>query len=342
MARRAAQQNANLSKQSRLGFAPVAMSRPVVSQAIPQIQSRGNATRIVHSEYFANVSSASTDYAVQKFACNPGVASMFPWLSQVAQRFETYKFKSLMIGYHTRAATSQVGTVGMVFDFSAEDPAPQSQLQALTYEDKSADSPWKEQSMRVNLLSGDKQPSRYIRAGAPSGTYDIKTYDVGNCFIFTDGVASSTNLGLLEVYYDVELYKPQTQTPVGGSFSTGGGVDKTHLVGTTTLFAGTADSIAPFVPSSTSSLTFDQHWQGLVCVTFTGTGTTGGAPSYTITNGGSVAVLQGTATTAGDYFFEWIRINALPGSVFTPAYAAATTVTAVDYWFASADYNALA
>jgi hypothetical protein len=136
---------------------------------------------------------------------------MFPWLSQVAQRYETYKFRKLLFEYHTRAATSQVGTVGLVFDFDAEDPAPASQMEALSYHDKCADSPWKDDCVVLDLAQGDRLPIRYTRAGTPTGNYDIKTYDVGNLHVFTDGVASSTNLGLLEVKYVVDLYTPQIQ-----------------------------------------------------------------------------------------------------------------------------------
>jgi len=263
---------------------------------------------------------------------------MFPWLSQVAQRYETYKFRKLQFEYHTRAATSQVGTVGLVFDFDAEDPAPASQMEALSYHDKCADSPWKDQCALLDLAQGDRLPIRYTRAGTPGGNYDIKTYDVGNLHVFVDGVAASTNLGLLEVKYVVDLYTPQIQNPVGGATNGLTGLNATHLFGTD---FGAGDLQAILVGSADSTgqvFTFNQTWSGLVAVRVIGTVLS--ADWAPVVAGGSAQVIGQIVNGAATNVYAIVRIRAVPGTTLTPTITA-TTVTRVDYYFGSCAYTQL-
>jgi hypothetical protein len=264
---------------------------------------------------------------------------MFPWLSQVAQRYETYKFRKLLFEYHTRAATSQVGTVGLVFDFDAEDPAPASQMEALSYHDKCADSPWKDDCVVLDLAQGDRLPIRYTRAGTPTGNYDIKTYDVGNLHVFTDGVASSTNLGLLEVKYVVDLYTPQIQDPAGGFFYGSTGCDATHLFGTNFFSSADAQAIGVGSIDSTGQLfTFNQTWQGLIGIVVAGTVLS--ANYAPVVANGSAAVIGQLVNAGATAVYVLLRVRATPGTTLTPTITA-TTVTGISYFFGNVGYNQL-
>lgn len=335
------QRSNKTANSSKMGYAPVAMSRAVVSQRIPQIASNGNTTRISHSEFFANVSSVGTAYSCSSFPCNPGVASIFPWLSAVAQRYETYKFRKLQFEFHTRAATSQVGTVGMVFDFDAEDAAPSSQMMALSYHDKCADSPWKDDCVVLDLVQGDRLPVRYTRAGTPVGTYDIKTYDVGNLHVFVDGVAASTNLGLLEVKYIIDLYTPQIQDPVGGGFYNNAGQDGTHVFGTG---FGTNASQDPqaiavgFTDTSGQVFTFNQAWQGLMAFIISGTALS--ANFAPVAANGDATVITQIANTGATSVQALVRVRAYPGTTITPTITA-TTVTSLSLELGSCAFDQL-
>jgi hypothetical protein len=317
-----------------MGYAPVAMSRAVETMRIPQIASNGNTTRISHSEFFASVVSTGTPYAVGSYPCNPGVASMFPWLSQVAARYETFKFRRLQFEYHTRAATSQVGTVGVVFDFDAADAAPASQMIALSYHDKSADSPWKDQCLVPNLAAGDRYPTRYTRVGSITTQTDIKTYDVGNLHVFVDGVAASTNLGLLEVKYTVDLYTPQLQNPVGGLFTGTIGQSGTALFGTT--WTPDSQAIAAFDTPTASQLTFNQVFEGLI--SFACAGTVLGTDFAIVCAGGTASVINQTTNAGQTACRGLVRISAVPGTTITPTLTA-TTVTSSTWAFASGAYD---
>jgi hypothetical protein len=315
------------------------MSRSVVSGRNPSVSSNGGCTRVTHSEFFSSVVSTSTDYAVTGFALNPGVASVFPWLSQVAQRYETYKFRRLAFELHTRAASTQVGTVGLVFDFDAQDSAPQNQMEALRYHDKSADSPWKDQKFSLDLVQGDRLPIRYTRSGLPTTPYDIKTLDLGNLFVFTDGVAASANIGLLEVCYTVDLFTPQCQNGIGGTYLGGGTLNATHLIGT----APTSDpeALFPFTAGSSATLVFNQIFEGLFGFQIYGTVLSADYAPNVLGAGSAATVISQTVNAAATQVNGVVRISATPGCIMTPTITA-TTVTGSNSEWGRAGYNQFA
>jgi hypothetical protein len=262
---------------------------------------------------------------------------MFPWLSQVAQRFESYKFRNITFKYHTRAATTQVGTVGLAFDFDALDPAPDSQLKALSYHDKEADATWKEMRLTLDLSQGDKFPSRYTRIGtALTATSDLKTYDLGNLHVFTDGVAASSNLGLLEVCYSIDLFVPQIEGSIGGYLADTAGLDATHLFGTNP--GADAQSFFPGILTASDTFTFNQVFEGLLILNLTGTVLVDNTLTPTISAGGTAQAV-GWLTLASQ-LRSWyiIRVKAIPGVTFSPT-VTATTVTASYWYFAGGPYN---
>jgi len=211
-------------------------------------------------------------------------------------------------------------------------------MEALTYHDKVADSPWKDMCLPCNLAQGDRLPVRYTRAGLPSGNYDIKTYDIGNLHVFVDGVAASTNLGLLEVNYSVDLYTPQIQNPVGGQMANTAGLDATHLMGTLANVSLDPQALLPGAVTTTQVFTFSQAFEGIVAFQIGGTGLgsdfapvaagVGAAAAGLITN-----VDAGATKSTGAF-----RVQAQPGTTLTPTITA-TTVTSVEYNFAKCAYN---
>lgn len=319
---------------------PAAFSKGISSRQ-PSIKAGNGFVRITHCEYFANVSCASTAFEVTSYPLNPGIPNLFPWLAPVAARYETYKFRDVCFKYHTRSAVTQTGTVGLVFDFDAQDRAPQSQIEALTYRDKVADAVWKPDfaPLRIDLSQGDKMPSHYVRVGMPSSlvAFDLKTFDVGNLFVFTDGVTAAT-LGLIEVCYTVDLFTPQTQDPIGGQVTCSPVLDATHLFGVATP---DAQAILPISFTSTSVATFQQPWEGVIGVQVSGTGL-GVNYSLGISATGAASLLTSQIANAGttESTSSW-RVRAIRGTTLTPTITA-TTVIQVVYLFSSGGYSQFA
>lgn len=176
----------------------------------PRINATRDTNRIVHRELIASVSGTTAYTVANSFPLNPGMAVTFPWLSSQAICWEQYKFNKLEFKYYTRTGTGTPGSVMLVPDYDAADPAPISEQIASSYEDVSEDAPWKDISCLLRPSAMHQPgPRKFVRQNPSfSGGLDIKTYDSGNLFLCTtDGTAVSW--GKLWVEYDVSFFIPQ-------------------------------------------------------------------------------------------------------------------------------------
>lgn len=294
---------------------------------------------MAHTEMFGEVAaSALGAYSVSTFSINPGVPAAFPWLSAVAVRYETYKFRKLEFEYYSVCPTSVGGTIGMVFDFDANDLAPQSVMRALTYADAYSNSAWSMGSLKVNLMIGDKMPSRYTRAGVTSsqGT-DLKTMDVGNLHIFTDNLTILTTVGRVRVHYVVDLFTPQTDNSVGGSWVNTTGLTTLNMVGSAATWTPDALSVAPFVWNSERQLYFVQPFEGLVSMACVGVALTG-VMAFTVAGYGAlVSVVASTVSANSATTVAQVRLPY--GSLLSCNIGGATSITSVRWSFAAGTYG---
>ncbi len=284
--------------------APVASAR-VRRMSNPRVTnlSKGDC-RIVHREYITDIA-GSVAFTTNQFQINPGVTGVFPWLSAIAVRYESYLFEKLRFCFETESATSATGTVLLAIDYDASDSAPESKTQAMSYRSSVRSPPWSDScldSLREDLT---KRKSYYVRNGSLASNQDIKLYDVGNLFVCLQGQAGTTTVGELYVEYDVRLMTPQINAPSFGE----------ALYGT---FAGTSNA-SPFgsvassgnLPvgyvstgstTSVTTFTFTQPWAGLVGIALNGTG----IGATTISGTATVSTEQSTinaGTTASTSIF---------------------------------------
>lgn len=99
------------SRQQRISL-PVAVS--TVNQTANAV------TNIRHSEYLGKLS----DNGLTTYVIQPGFSTTFPWLSQIANAFETYVIKSLRVRLTPLSSTNINGCIAAVFDYDSADPAP--------------------------------------------------------------------------------------------------------------------------------------------------------------------------------------------------------------------------
>jgi hypothetical protein len=322
---------------ARIVRAPVAISTGLSVGRVPQIRAMGNCTRVSHSEEFGPVTTTGTPFAVATFQCNPGVAACFPWLAPIAARYETYKFRRLVFKFTTTSPTSTAGFVTLAFDYDALDLPPSTMSIARSYHDKSGGAPWSNWVLNCDLAQGDRLPEKYIRVGLPPTNNDLKTYDVGNLHVCTEGAAGAT-LGYLEVEYVVDLMTPQIQDPVGGSMVFGS--DSTHVFKSVTLTD--TDAVLPFTNDGGNVLTFYQSWEGLFVFQLVGTVMSNLTCAATGTVGSAVTAVSGSvvASAAATSLIAFFNVRALPGTIltFTPT---VTTLTATNLYWATAAYAGL-
>ncbi len=268
---------------------------------IPQFSS-GSATNIVcHREYLGDIMGTAAFNNTQ-YPLNPGIASVFPWLSTVAQNYQEYKFHGLVFEFRpliTDFVTGGApGVVVMATNYNADAPIYNSKQQmensefAVSVKPTNALMHGVECAMNQTIL-----PQRYVRTGAPPSGQDLRLYDYGN-FQFATSSNPIQNLGELWVSYCVEFFKPQLTATSGGT------VDSAHVrrstvgnstpLGTVGVF--NVGSIVPVVDSTSVTWPSLIGQQFFVTIMYIGTGTAViGLPGITLTN---ASLKQTMVTTA--------------------------------------------
>jgi hypothetical protein len=301
-----------------LATVSTAMSRSTVTRK-PNIRSQPNGDcKIHHREYIKDITANSgtpSAFLVESLAINPGIGSTFPWLSQVAQRFERYKFDKLHFIYETEAPSTLGGSLVLAIDYDSSDPAPISKQQALAYKNSVRSAPWNEckhSSAREDL---SQQKQYYVRPGAVPANADVKLYDTGNLFVISQGVTTaSAVLGELYVEYDVVLHTPALQgyPLVGGSFTAGGTQSNAAPLGSTPTADAQNIGIAL---DSNSILSFSDMGDYLVTYYLGGVGLTAitaalGPGLTALPNAGFILNAAGSL----GLLFTTVRVNNLIGA----------------------------
>jgi hypothetical protein len=208
------------SKSSKIHSVSVAYSKPTMTKK-PKISgnpyAENGSVRIRHKEYLNDIL-GSKGFDNTSFPINPGLSVTFPWLSDIANRFESYKFHQLKFCYDPTCTSITPGSVLMAVDFDAADQKASSKQAIMSYHNAVRSAPWDSveyQSSKSDLLKFGIQ--RYVRSDVIPNT-DIKTYDVGS-FQLATILASDDNIpwGELYVEYDVELFTPQVDDKLKSS-----------------------------------------------------------------------------------------------------------------------------
>jgi hypothetical protein len=311
--------------------APVAKSKTVRTQR-PKFETMRNGDCIIkHREYVMDITASATvgAFKVQSLPVNPGQITTFQWLSRIAANYESYQFEKLQFAYETEAPTTLGGTLILTLDYDAADLPPLSKQQAMAYRSSVRSAPWtacEHNSFREDLT---KLKSNFVRPGAqPAGT-DIKTYDIANLFIMSQGVATGgATLGELYVDYTIKLMTPVYELVpniIFGGETTGGGVfTAANPLGTIPV---EGQSNLGYTVNALSQLTFGTIGSYIITVHVTGTVITGlaltnvsGAPTI---NSVVAFVVDGGALNASESF----SIDVTAPTVVQLA-ATATTITA--------------
>jgi hypothetical protein len=172
--------------------------------------------RIIHREKVGKLSTPGTGAftILQTLALNPGLAQSFPWLSNEALGWESYRFNRLRFIWVPTSGTAVAGNIIMAPDYDASDTAPLGETFLSSYSDCEEANVWARfaADLEPQLLNSTTK-SRYVRNGPIPASTDIKLYDAGNFFVASTDDAV-VNAGKLWVEYDITLFNPQT--PGGG------------------------------------------------------------------------------------------------------------------------------
>lgn len=195
------------------------------SVQVPQMQGSDEIGTIVvtHKEFLGTIS-GSTNFENVGFSINPGLATSFPWLSQIAANYEEYSFEQLVYCYTSllseTTSTGSVGQIIMTTNYNAGQQIYQTTNGMLnnigTVSGRPIDSP---------IIHGvecddekNVQDSHFVRTGSVPVGQDVKTYDLGVFQLATEGMPSTGQLqGQLWVSYQCTLRKPRLFSALGRS-----------------------------------------------------------------------------------------------------------------------------
>jgi len=204
--------------------APISKTRVIRNLGQPKVQSLGKRgdVIVVHKEFISDLVSSATAAA---FSCigipiNPGNSAMFPWLSSIADKFESYVFRSLKFFFETDAPSTAPGSVLLAVDYDPTEPIPTSKQELMSKRAATRTAAWTSVAMPCVKEDLHKRKSYFVNSDIVSTTYynqaanrediaDIRLNDTGEFLIASSNCASSQQLGELYVEYEVELLTPE-------------------------------------------------------------------------------------------------------------------------------------
>lgn len=219
VARKKAARQRNIGQQARSQRvnAPTASGFAGLSSKARITTMDSGITRVRHSEFVKDIAS-SADFTAESFPINPGTSDLFPWLSTIARRFESYQFQDLNIRFETTSPTNTAGTVIITADYNPQGHVPTSKTQALAMESAVRAPTWgsvNHRSLKHNL---SKRKSYYVRSPTV-GVVDSDLYDTGLAIMMVEGVPLDAVPAVGEMYVDyvVDLITPVLDSDITAS-----------------------------------------------------------------------------------------------------------------------------
>lgn len=208
---------------------PVAQTKPYKNPGKPKItRNPDGSIRIKFKEYVLDLTAsaevdASTGLASASpfeavaLAINPGLSSLFPFLSILAQGYEMYQAHEVSFMVEPVCPTTTQGSVMAAIDFDSADGIPLTKNEMMAMAGASRNAPWSETCCRAHKKDFAQSKDYFIRDGPLPATEDIKLSDIGNFILATSqilgaflGATETTEVPVGELYvdYDITLKKP--------------------------------------------------------------------------------------------------------------------------------------
>jgi hypothetical protein len=101
-------------------------SSKMTDPGVPSFVRNSNGISVSHREYVGQIALPNTTaFDATHYTINPGNASLFPWLSNLAINFQEYRFRGLVFTFQSRtsefAADNAMGTVMMATNYNVQE-----------------------------------------------------------------------------------------------------------------------------------------------------------------------------------------------------------------------------
>lgn len=196
----------------------------------PVVQNRGKEFVIRHREYIQDMYSASgaanqvSTFALQEYPIQPGSFVTFPWLANIADKFEQYRIEGMLFEFKSMysdavvTANGSLGSIILATEYNAGAP-PFANKQAMeNYEFAQSCKPSCSVLHPIECARSQSVLSElYVRTGTVPPNEDVKTYDFANFYFASQGIplggsGNAVNLGELWVTYQISFLKPRIAT----------------------------------------------------------------------------------------------------------------------------------
>lgn len=184
-------------------------------QGVPNMHRGQHSIRVKHKEALGDIS-GSTGFALRKFVIQPGSSVTFPWLSNVACMFQSYKIHGLAFEFVSTSAdalnsvNTALGSVIMATNYNVALPDFLSKVEMECTEFSCITRPSRN---LMHLVECDPKlqvsDHLYLRSGEVPVGQDLQFYDWGNFYLATVGMQAAATIGELWVTYDIEFFKPR-------------------------------------------------------------------------------------------------------------------------------------
>jgi hypothetical protein len=256
----------------------------------------------------------STLLASTAYDINPGIQRSFPWVAAVANRFESYNFRSLHYEFRTKCATTHAGNVIMAIDFDPADATPIDATQAEDYDGAISMAPWQNGTCRASGGNLHKRKTYFTKSTASTSSL----YDVGKFHIFTEGMVDASLIGVLYVTYTVEFMTPQLKTsplsPVvalnGGSVTSAGAVSNAYPLGADAV--NDPDNVGIQVTEGSTNSQLEIQEPGEYLLSLQSIGTSLSSWAFANLAGGATALLLSAVTSASGSLVESVYRLSVP------------------------------
>lgn len=194
----------------------VGMQTETVKASVDQMHWDGLATRIAHREYMGEITT-STTFTANLLAIYPTNVGMFPWLSDIAHKFQKWKLLGMVFEYvptSSPIATNSpaLGSISLAIQYDTYLPAPTTLAAMLNWQGAVTGRPSDHLVCAVEC-DGSYTPMNplYVRRAGSTPIENLTTF--GNLIIGKSGSETEYIGGQLWVSYDIQLIAAYVELP---------------------------------------------------------------------------------------------------------------------------------
>jgi hypothetical protein len=211
-------------KASRVRAAPnrQGVSLAKVSARMPtRMYQEGDAFVVEHDEYVADIySDVGNVFAYEVYELNPGNSQTYPWLSNIALRYEEFEAVELAPHFETAAPTTASGKVILAIDFDPADDTGSGTKQELLNDDRTKSGPlW--QNFTQSIDRGKLHKRLFVTNNidtTPGDSGDqalLRQQDIGNLFVATTATSlgGGAMIGELWIRSKIKFFTPILHVP---------------------------------------------------------------------------------------------------------------------------------